>query len=60
MTDKEKAIFERQADIQHAFLMGFMASNISFNGERFLYANVEVLGNPRYQMLLDRFIKGEK
>jgi len=57
MTKEEIAIYEREADLQNAFLKGFLASNISFNGEMFIYDRRAVMGNTRYQKLVDKFIK---
>jgi len=60
MTDRERAIYEHQSDLEHAFLMGFMASNNSHNGETFCYERKGVLQSGTYQKALAVFIKEGK
>lgn len=60
MTDREKEIYEREADIQHAFLMGFLASNSYYNGEAYCYDKKKVLQSGEYQKALAVFLKGFK
>jgi hypothetical protein len=60
MTDRERAIYEHQADLEHAFLMGFMASTGYHNGETFCYERKQVLQSGTYQKALAAFKKKVK
>jgi len=60
MTDKEKAIYEHQIDLERAFLSGFMASRDNFNAERFCWDRNKIHYDSRYTKSLDKFKKGEE
>ena len=60
LTAKAQAIYEREVDLQNAFLKGFLSSNKVFNGETQIYNKSRTLTDMRYQKALSEFMKGCK
>jgi len=60
MAKKERAIYEREVDLQNAFLRGFLSSNKGFNGETQIYNKSRTLIDMRYQKALSEFLRGQK